>query len=76
MPAEPIHLRMPEIWGIRLTAMDRHVIANMGATTAVFPSDEQVRAVLRAERREDDFVEMLADADATSTSPTRSICPQ
>ncbi|MDX3191671.1 aconitate hydratase [Streptomyces sp. MN03-5084-2B] len=107
---EPIHLRMPEIWGVRLTgalpewvsakdvilemlrrhgvkggvnriieyhgpglatltAMDRHVIANMGAelgaTTTVFPSDEQVRAFLRAERREDDFVEVLADADAT-----------
>src|SRR3954452_13408014 len=52
-----------------LSAMDRHVIANMGAelgaTTTVFPSDEQVRAFLRAERREDDFVEILADADAT-----------
>ncbi|GLY42805.1 aconitate hydratase [Amycolatopsis sp. NBRC 101858] len=107
---EPIHLRMPEIWGIRLTgtlpawvsakdvilemlrrhgvkggvnriieyhgpglatlsAMDRHVIANMGAelgaTTTVFPSDEQVRTFLRAEQREDDFVEILADTDAT-----------
>ena len=107
---EPVYVRMPEIWGVRLTgelpdwvsakdvilemlrrhgvkggvnriieyhgpglarltAMDRHVIANMGAelgaTTTVFPADEQVRAFLRAERRGDDFVELLADADAT-----------
>ena len=47
----------------RLSAMDRHVIANMGAelgaTTTVFPSDEQVRRFLRAQGREDDFVELL-----------------
>jgi aconitate hydratase len=51
-----------------LSAMDRHVIANMGAelgaTTTVFPADEQVRRFLRSERREDDFVELTADADA------------
>ncbi|PDP85958.1 aconitate hydratase [Glycomyces fuscus] len=51
-----------------LTAMDRHVIANMGAelgaTTTVFPSDEAVRAFLRAEGREDDFTELLPDEDA------------
>ncbi|HEU5044686.1 MAG TPA: aconitate hydratase [Nocardioidaceae bacterium] len=107
---EPVHLRMPEIWGVRLTgelppwnsakdvilemlrrhgvkggvnriveyhgpglaslsAMDRHVIANMGAelgaTSTVFPADDQVRAFLRAEGREDDFVELLADRDAS-----------
>ncbi|MFG1694111.1 aconitate hydratase [Nonomuraea sp. NPDC049309] len=106
---EPVYLRMPEIWGVRLTgeppawvsakdvilemlrrhgvkggvnriieyhgpglahltAMDRHVIANMGAelgaTTTVFPADDQVRAFLRAERREHDFAELLADTDA------------
>jgi len=48
--------------------MDRHVIANMGAelgaTTTVFPADDQVRAFLRSEQRESDFVELLADADA------------
>ena len=52
-----------------LTAMDRHVIANMGAelgaTTTVFPADDQVRAFLRSEQREGDFVELLADADAS-----------
>ena len=52
-----------------LTAMDRHVIANMGAelgaTTTVFPSDDAVRTFLRSESREDDFVEILAAADAT-----------
>ncbi len=51
-----------------LTAMDRHVIANMGAelgaTTTVFPSDGAVRDFLRAEGREDDFSELLPDADA------------
>jgi len=103
---EPVYLRMPEIWGVRLTgelgpwvsakdvilemlrrhgvkggvnrvieyhgpgleqltAMDRHVIANMGAelgaTTTVFPADEQVRSFLRSEQREDDFVQVTAD---------------
>lgn len=52
-----------------LSAMDRHVIANMGAelgaTSTVFPADEQVRTFLRAEQREEDFVELLADHDAT-----------
>lgn len=51
-----------------LTAMDRHVIANMGAelgaTTTVFPSDGAVRDFLRAEDREDDWVELLADDGA------------
>ncbi|MFD9889336.1 aconitate hydratase [Amycolatopsis sp. NPDC059027] len=106
---EPLYLRMPEIWGVRLTgtlpdrvsakdvvlemlrrhgvgggrgriieyhgpglagltAMDRHVIANMGAelgaTTTVFPADEAVREFLRAEGREDDFREILADEGA------------
>jgi len=110
MAGAPIYLRMPQIWGVRLTgelpawvsakdvilemlrrhgvkggvnriieyygpglahltAMDRHVIANMGAelgaTSTVFPSDEQVRTFLRAEQREGDFVELLADEDAT-----------
>jgi aconitate hydratase len=52
-----------------LSAMDRHVIANMGAelgaTTSVFPADEQVRAFLNAEGRGDDFAEMTADPDAS-----------
>lgn len=51
-----------------LTAMDRHVIANMGAelgaTTTVFPADAAVRDFLRGEGREDDFTELLADPDA------------
>ncbi|MQA59951.1 MAG: aconitate hydratase [Actinophytocola sp.] len=107
---EPLYLRMPEIWGVRLTgelpewvsakdvilemlrrhsvqggvnriieyhgpglsslsAMDRHVIANMGAelgaTTTVFPSDESVYAFLRAEDRKSDFVPLAADEGAT-----------
>ncbi len=51
-----------------LTAMDRHVIANMGAelgaTTTVFPSDEKVREFLRIQGREDDWIELKADSDA------------
>jgi aconitate hydratase len=52
-----------------LSAMDRHVIANMGAelgaTSTVFPSDQEVRRFLRAWQREDDWVELAADIDAT-----------
>ncbi len=105
---EPLYLRMPRIWGIRLTgrlpdwvsakdvilemlrrhgvqggrdrileyhgpgvatlsAMDRHVIANMGAelgaTTSVFPADDVVAGFLRGEDREDDFTRLEADDD-------------
>jgi len=52
-----------------LSAMDRHVIANMGAelgaTTTVFPSDQEVLRFLRAWQREEDWVELVADTDAT-----------
>ncbi|OBA60650.1 aconitate hydratase [Nocardia sp. 852002-20019_SCH5090214] len=52
-----------------LTAMDRHVIANMGAelgaTTTVFPADDAVRDFLRAEDRAGDFAELRADEGAT-----------
>jgi aconitate hydratase len=48
--------------------MDRHVIANMGAelgaTTTVFPSDREVRRFLRAQGRENDWVELAADPGA------------
>lgn len=48
-----------------LSAMDRHVIANMGtemgATTTVFPSDDAVRRFLAARGREADFVPLAAD---------------
>ncbi|MBN9748374.1 aconitate hydratase [Amycolatopsis sp. A1MSW2902] len=107
---EPLYLRMPEIWGVRLenelppwvsakdvvlemlrrhgvsggrhriieyhgpglaclSAMDRHVIANMGAelgaTATVFPADEAIRAFLRAEGREHDFRDLRAGRDAS-----------
>ena len=110
MAGEPLYIKMPEVWGVRLTgelppwvsakdvilemlrrhdvdggvgriieyhgpglanltAMDRHVIANMGAelgaTTTVFPADAEVRRFLTTERREDDFTEILADDDAS-----------
>ncbi len=52
-----------------LTAMDRHVIANMGAelgaTTTVFPSDGETRRFLESEGRGDDWVALLPDEDAT-----------
>ncbi|QLE02610.1 aconitate hydratase [Galbibacter sp. BG1] len=48
-----------------LSAMDRHVIANMGAelgaTTTVFPSDEETKRFLKSQKREDDWVELIAD---------------
>ncbi|WPY97147.1 aconitate hydratase [Christiangramia sp. OXR-203] len=48
-----------------LSAMDRHVIANMGAelgaTTTVFPSDEETKRFLKSQDRESDWVELLAD---------------
>lgn len=51
-----------------LSAMDRHVIANMGtelgATSTVFPSDGEVRAFLRSQDREEDWVELVADPGA------------
>ena len=51
-----------------LSAMDRHVIANMGtemgATTSVFPSDGEVRRFLEQQERGDDWRELLADAGA------------
>ena len=110
MAGEPFHLKMPRIWGVRLTgelpdwvsakdvvlellrrhdvtggvgriveyhgpglegltAWDRHVIANMGtelgATSTVFPSDDEVRRFLAAEVREDDWTELTADGGAS-----------
>ena len=38
--------------------------AEMGATTSIFPADEQVRRFMKAQGREDEFVEMLPDEDA------------
>ncbi|GAB4380782.1 MAG: aconitate hydratase [Elainellaceae cyanobacterium] len=52
-----------------LSAMDRHVIANMGtemgATTTVFPSDQEIRQFLTAQERSQDWVELVADANAS-----------
>jgi aconitate hydratase len=51
-----------------LSAMDRHVIANMGtelgATTTVFPSDDEVRRFLKSQKREEDWTELLPDEGA------------
>ncbi|MCB1948090.1 MAG: aconitate hydratase [Burkholderiales bacterium] len=109
LAGKPFYLRMPEIWGVRLSgkpsewvsakdiilemlrrhgvdgglnriieyygpglsnlsAMDRHVIANMGAelgaTTTVFPSDQTVRQFLKTQGREEVWQEIVADNDA------------
>jgi aconitate hydratase len=109
MAGEPFFIKMPGIWGIKLTgklpdwvsakdvilemlrrhsvsggigkiieyygpgletlsAMDRHVIANMGAelgaTTSVFPSDREIRRFLKSQQREEVWSELLADPDA------------
>ena len=48
-----------------LTVNERATISNMGAemgaTTSIFPADEQVRKFLKAQKREEDFVELTAD---------------
>ncbi|MGN0205519.1 MAG: aconitate hydratase [Coprococcus sp.] len=38
--------------------------AEMGATTSIFPADEQVHKFLKAQGREQDYVELLPDEDA------------
>lgn len=52
-----------------LSAMDRHVIANMGAelgaTTSVFPSDGAVKEFLVSRGRGEAWVELLADPGAS-----------
>jgi len=51
-----------------LSVPQRATVTNMGAelgvTTSVFPSDASTRAFLKAQGRENDFVELVADADA------------
>ncbi|HEV7252738.1 MAG TPA: aconitate hydratase [Mesorhizobium sp.] len=109
LAGEPINIRMPEVWGVRLSgalpdwvsakdvilgmlrrhtvdgglgriieyhgpgtatlsAMDRHVIANMGAelgaTTSVFASDEETRRFLELQGRGSDWVPLSADPGA------------
>src|SRR6056297_416755 len=48
-----------------LSAMDRHVIANMGAelgaTTTVFPADAAVRRYMTSEKRGNEYAELRAD---------------
>ena len=57
--------RVSRAWPRGLSAMDRHVIANMGAelgaTTTVFPSDDEVRRFLRARGARSDWIELVAD---------------
>ncbi|HEY8443194.1 MAG TPA: aconitate hydratase [Clostridia bacterium] len=51
-----------------LSVPERATITNMGAelgaTTSIFPSDEVTKAFLKAQGREQDFVELKADEDA------------
>lgn len=51
-----------------LTVTQRATICNMitelGATSGIFPSDEQTRVFLRRQKREEQWVELKADADA------------
>ncbi len=52
-----------------LSAMDRHVIANMGAelgaTSTVFPSDHIIKDFLTQQGREEDWIKLKADDGAT-----------
>jgi aconitate hydratase len=51
-----------------LSVPERATITNMGAelgaTTSIFPSDEITKEFLKAQGRESDWVELIADADA------------
>ena len=51
-----------------LSVTDRATICNMGAelgaTTSIFPSDENTLAYLKSQNREEDYVEISADPDA------------
>jgi len=51
-----------------LSIMQRATIANMsiemGATTGIFPSDQVTKEYLKAQGREQDWIELLPDADA------------
>lgn len=51
-----------------LTVTDRATICNMGAelgaTTSIFPSDENTRDYLKRHNREEDYIELSADEDA------------
>ncbi|HEX2944784.1 MAG TPA: aconitate hydratase [Clostridia bacterium] len=51
-----------------LTVPERATITNMGAelgaTTSIFPSDAVTKAFLKAQGRENDWIELLPDADA------------
>ncbi len=51
-----------------LSVTDRGAIANLGtelgATSTVFPSDQVTKAFLKAQKREDNWVELVADEDA------------
>jgi aconitate hydratase len=52
-----------------LTVTQRATITNMGAelgaTTSIFPSDENTREYMKLQKREKDWVELQADPDAT-----------
>lgn len=51
-----------------LSVTDRATVCNMGAelgaTTSIFPSDENTKAYLKSQGREEDYVELSADPDA------------
>ena len=52
-----------------LSAMDRHVIANMGAelgaTTTVFPSDEETKRFMKLHNREEEWIELKPDSNCS-----------
>lgn len=51
-----------------LSVTDRATICNMGAelgaTTSIFPSDENTKSYLKSQGREEEYVELAADPDA------------
>lgn len=64
--------KVVEYFGDGVATLDvpsRATICNMGAelgvTTSLFPSDDVTRAFLAAQGREDDWIELISDDDAT-----------
>ena len=62
-----------------LSVPERATITNMGAelgaSTSVFPSDDVTRAFMKAQGREQDWMELSADADAVYDRWWISTCP-
>lgn len=53
-----------ELLSVTQRATICNMITELGATSGIFPSDEQTRAFLRRQKREEHWIELKADPDA------------